>query len=51
MSIMVFLFVVLMTMVTDTVMLAACFVLVIWAHDNFQDIEETRYIEYVSDSE
>jgi uncharacterized membrane protein YqjE len=51
MSILVFMFVILMTMVTDTIMLATLMILVIWSHDNFQDIEETRHIEYVSDSE
>lgn len=51
MSILVFMGVILVTVVTDTMMLVAFSVLVIWAHDKFQDIKETRYIEYVSDSE
>ena len=50
MSLVVFLFTMMMTMITDTIMLALFMTVVIWSHDNFQDYEEIR-IEYVSDDE
>ena len=46
----VFLLTLLMTVITDTMMLALFILLVIWSHDKFQDYEEVR-IQYVSDEE
>lgn len=51
MSIFVFMFVVLMTLVTDTLMFLTLIILAIWSHNKLYDYEEVQRIEYVSDSE